>query len=504
MFSGLKALFTNWFPLRRGGFFSNVAVLTGGSAVSQALMILASPVITRLYSPSHYGAWSLLLSVFVILSVIVCWRYEFAIVLPKEDDEAANIFALTLLLTIGMTVLTASSIWLFGSSLARLVGIEEYATWLWCIPVLLFVFGIYQSSNYWCTRTQEFTRLAASRIGQSAGIVSTQIGTGILLGSSPAGLIMGRVVGQLIGASLLWRRIIRQDIKVYINSLSWASMKKCLYTHKNFPLYVAPYAFLSGFHNRAIYLLLGAFATVEVVGWFALAMRLMYLPIGLISTSINQVFYQKAATEPKFSELEPFVLRILRLMVILVTPLLPFLLLSSHWVFGLVFGEVWAEAGIYGILMAFPAFMMLLTSWLDKIYYVLERQRLAIMLEISYDIISISFFLLAIITLKRPEFAVGCYALITVIYNIIWLIVTFNISGFGKKGILDIGLTFLVVFICSGASYFILDIIFKVVIATILYSIILLCVYVWFFVKFREKWGSYYDNERGVEEVLAG
>jgi len=117
-------------------------------------------------------------------------------VLPKEDDEAANIFALTLLLTIGMTVLTASSIWLFGSSLARLVGIEEYATWLWCIPVLLFVFGIYQSSNYWCTRNQEFTRLAASRIGQSAGIVSTQIGTGILLGSSPAGLIMGRVVGQ--------------------------------------------------------------------------------------------------------------------------------------------------------------------------------------------------------------------------------------------------------------------------------------------------------------------
>jgi O-antigen/teichoic acid export membrane protein len=366
------------------------------------------------------------------------------------------------------------------------------------------IFGLYQTSNYWCTRNEQFGRLAVSRISQSVGTISTQIGTGVLLGSNPAGLIIGRIIGQFIGTTVLWSRIIRKDLRVYLRSLSWVSMKSALYQYRNFPLYVAPYAFLSGFQHRAIYLLLGVFTTVRVVGWYALAMRLMYVPIGLVSASMNQVFYQKAAAAPKLKELEHFVVRILTLMVILVTPLLVFLLFSAHWLFGLVFGENWAEAGTYGIIMAFPAFMLLITSWLDKIYYVLERQRLALVMEVTYDIFSIGLFLLALIFLRTPEFAIGVYAITTIIYNIVWLAVTFNISGFTKKSLFKIGLSFLLVVICALVAYLGLNLIVDRTVTIIIYSGFLLIFYLTSFAMFRKRWITAYDNERKVEEVLAG
>jgi O-antigen/teichoic acid export membrane protein len=327
---------------------------------------------------------------------------------------------------------------------------------------------------------------------------------GVLLGSSPAGLIIGRIVGQFIGTTVLWYRIIKKDLKVYLRSLSWVSIKSALNQYRNFPLYVAPYAFLSGFQHRAVYLLLGVFTTAKVVGWFALAMRLMYLPIRLVSASMNQVFYQKAAAAPEVKELEHFVVKILTLMVILVTPLLVLLLFSANWLFGLIFGSNWAEAGTYGIIMAFPAFMLLVTSWLDKIYYVLERQRLALVMEVVYDILSVSLFLLALIFIKTPEAAIGIYAITTIIYNIVWLAVTFNISGFTKTSLFKIGLCFVTVFIVSGVAYLGFNFILHQTVAIVIYGAILLIFYLAFFILIRKKLGTDYDNDRKVEEVLAG
>lgn len=45
----LKAL------LPRSSFARNVAVLAGGTAVGQAIVVLASPILTRLYTPEDFG-----------------------------------------------------------------------------------------------------------------------------------------------------------------------------------------------------------------------------------------------------------------------------------------------------------------------------------------------------------------------------------------------------------------------------------------------------------------
>jgi len=61
MFSGTS--------LRDSSFASDVLKLVGGTAIAQALGILASPVITRLYGPKAFGVAALFTAITGIISV---------------------------------------------------------------------------------------------------------------------------------------------------------------------------------------------------------------------------------------------------------------------------------------------------------------------------------------------------------------------------------------------------------------------------------------------------
>jgi hypothetical protein len=73
----------------RSGFLGNVAVLAGGTALGQAINVLASPILTRLYRPEEVGLLGLYTAFIGIASVGAALRYETAIVSARSAREAA-------------------------------------------------------------------------------------------------------------------------------------------------------------------------------------------------------------------------------------------------------------------------------------------------------------------------------------------------------------------------------------------------------------------------------
>ena len=84
-------------PPRSSSFATDVLKLVTGTTFAQIIAILASPLLTRLYGPEAFGFLALFTSITSIIGVIACMRYEMAIMLPKTDEEAANLPALCLL-----------------------------------------------------------------------------------------------------------------------------------------------------------------------------------------------------------------------------------------------------------------------------------------------------------------------------------------------------------------------------------------------------------------------
>ncbi|MGB9859042.1 MAG: lipopolysaccharide biosynthesis protein, partial [Moorellaceae bacterium] len=103
--------------LPKSSFTRNVAVLTGGTAAGQAMVVLASPILTRLYTPEDFGVLAVYSSVLSIVSVVASLRYELAIPLAEDDETAANLLLLSLTIGVGVSLLTGILTWLLGDQI---------------------------------------------------------------------------------------------------------------------------------------------------------------------------------------------------------------------------------------------------------------------------------------------------------------------------------------------------------------------------------------------------
>jgi len=75
-------------------FSRNVLTLMTGTTIAQAIPIAISPIVTRIYTPEDFGIFALFIAIITIFGSIANGRYELAIMLPKKDEDAINIFAL--------------------------------------------------------------------------------------------------------------------------------------------------------------------------------------------------------------------------------------------------------------------------------------------------------------------------------------------------------------------------------------------------------------------------
>jgi O-antigen/teichoic acid export membrane protein len=93
-----------------------LVLCTGGA---QLIVILSSPILTRLYSPSTYRVFSVAASILSVLITVTCLRYESAIPRPEWVVAAANL-ALSLLSAVRMSLCAGLVLWLAGGALLAL------------------------------------------------------------------------------------------------------------------------------------------------------------------------------------------------------------------------------------------------------------------------------------------------------------------------------------------------------------------------------------------------
>ena len=85
-----------------------------GTTIAQAIPIAISPILTRIYSPEDFGILALFMAIVMIFGSISNGRYELAIMLPKKDQDAINIFALGLIITLSISILLLIIVILFN------------------------------------------------------------------------------------------------------------------------------------------------------------------------------------------------------------------------------------------------------------------------------------------------------------------------------------------------------------------------------------------------------
>jgi len=359
---------------RSSPFATDVLTLVSGTAIAQAIGILASPIITRLYGPEAFGLLALFTSITGIIGVIACMRYELAIMLPKSNEEAANLLGLCLLFVVLITILTGIGLFFGGSIVLAILQAPGLAPYLWMVPLFVFMSGVFLALNYWNSRTRHFGRLSVARITSAVATTGTQLGAGFAGYATGGSLIGANLVGSAISTGTLGGQIWRDDGTLIKKSVSRHGMLNALKRYMKFPLIDSGSALLNTISWQLPVLLLSAFFSPVIVGFYALGMRVLHAPMSLIGGSIAQVFFQRASEASRIGALNILVENVFKVLVnIGLFPLLILTIIGGD-LFSLIFGNIWEEAGVYTQILGIWTFIWFISSPLSTLYIVLEKQ----------------------------------------------------------------------------------------------------------------------------------
>jgi O-antigen/teichoic acid export membrane protein len=301
-------------------------------------------------------------------------RYELAIMLPSDDKDSINILGLCFLMVTIITVITSIGLFLGSGALLSILNAQDLAPYVWLVPPFIFVSGLFLALNYWNSRTRHYGRLSIARVTSAVTTTGTQLGAGFGGFASGGSLIGASLVGSAVSTGVLGGQIWREDGALIKRYLSWNGIVAGLKRYKKFPLIDSTSALLNTISWQLPVLLLSAFFSPVIVGFYALGMMVLQTPMSFIGGAIAQVFFQRAAEAKREGTLRPLVENIFKILIILgLFPMMVLLLIGDD-LFSVIFGSQWNIAGIYIQILSVWAFVWFISSPLSTVVAVLEKQ----------------------------------------------------------------------------------------------------------------------------------
>jgi len=354
-------------------FAGDVFKLAGSTTVGQVIVVLASPILARLYAPEAFGTAGVFASILAIVTVVVCLRYERAIMLPREEEKSAQLAVGSLGIAAFVTALTIVGVVLWGEVIGDWLNAPELVPHLWLLPLAVLAIGVGLVLRYWNTRKKEFGLLSVAQVAKSATAQASALGAGLLQFSGPGPLIGSATAGWIVSSTLLGLRVSPQDRKL-LSQVRWRSILASLKRYRKFPLASMWSGLLSTQAQQVPILLLSALFSQQVVGYYSLSVRVVALPAAVIGQAVSQVFLQRASVAQHEGTLHVTVQSTFQRLVSL--GLFPLLLLGllGREVFVVVMGPQWTEAGMYTQILSIWQFFVFMSVPLSTVFTVLERQ----------------------------------------------------------------------------------------------------------------------------------
>ena len=369
-------------------FRRNVLTLLGGTALAQAIPLLAAPFLARLYTPEQFGALALLLAIANPVSLVVCGRYELTVVLPREDERASLLARLGLVLAVVITVLLGVVMGFLHTPLAQMLGGPAASTPLWLAPVLFGMMGFFQPLNNWLIRKQAFRAMSVNKMVQTTGItlVSLALGWWAVQHGLLWGYIAGWVAYVLVG---LWQ-VGRHGFRY--GPLDLAAMRTASREHRDFPLFnTVPALLQTATLSIPIVIMARAFGE-EPTGQLSLCRQTVWLPVTFFATTWMQVYMQRASrTVIEKNAVMPGLRRSLGALGAMASVLALTLIVGGPWLFALVFGTAWTEAGEFARILAVPIALQFVVTPLTVLLPPMGRIRGLSLWQVLYFVLVLSY-----------------------------------------------------------------------------------------------------------------
>ncbi|HAW2487031.1 TPA: oligosaccharide flippase family protein [Escherichia coli] len=247
---------------------TTISKVIGGNALAQIIVILGTPLLTRIYQPSDFGIYSTIMAVVLILGVIACGRYDQ--IMYNFDDKYSwyicfcNGLVIAICISLLCLIATGALFYFFKFDISYLV-----------IAPAIFTFAILQLYTSYFSLYSYYRTIIILNIIRTSSLVVLQL---ILFKFSKNGLIVSFLLSQIICILFclkLGRKLNRKfKFKVSFLKIREAGLSSVQSLASSFSSQL-PVLFISGQYG------------FYIVSLYGLAVRLTQVPIIFFTNAVR-------------------------------------------------------------------------------------------------------------------------------------------------------------------------------------------------------------------------
>ena len=355
-----------------GGVARNLALVGVGTALGQGSLVLASPVLARLYDPQDFGLLSVYAAIMLVLLAVASLRFDYAIPIAADPDEAIHLLALSVVLALAASFVLAVVVLLWGVPIATALGAAAFVPFLWILPIGLIVASTAQALASWAVYHRSFPQLGRMRGLQGVAQAISQIVLG-LLRAGPFGLILGDLVGRSFGMEQLYRSL---SATLRTSHLSRTRLAHYARARWSFARVMTVASLLNMLSLQAPFLLIPALFDIGSAGQFFLAYRVLVLPASLVAAAVSQVFFGEASVrreDPK--RLHDLAYNLAVSLFVFAIPTYVTVMVCGQALIVTIFGSQWQEAGQFAQVLAPSLILWAVASPISALLLIGRRER---------------------------------------------------------------------------------------------------------------------------------
>lgn len=399
-------------------YWRSVALVFSGTAVAQAIPLVGSLVIARLFLPADFGVFTAWLGIAAIVGIFVTGRFEMALALEPDGEPRARAamatVVTTLMLVVAVAVVGGPAFLLFSGRLPPLPPV--------LVGLFLPAFVVLAASQIWqawAAAEGLFRALSAMRIVQAAAITGLQIATGMIAPAAET-LAAAHIAGVLAGVLVMmrWLPLHRLDGGFATVRAFWSRYRK-------FPIFSLPADTVNTAAAQLPLALIAGRFGADSAGFVALAFRTLGAPISLLGTAVLDVFKRRASEawrergDCRSEYVQTFA--VLAAGSLLATVVFYF---AGEELFALAFGERWRPAGEAAVILL-PLFALrFVASPLSFVVYIAEKQHI----DLVWQLCLLTTTLAALLLPPTYEQALLGYALGYGLLYVVYLALTYRFS----------------------------------------------------------------------------
>ena len=356
-------------------FLSHTLINAGGIVAGQLIVLLATPLLARMYAPADFGIYASLAAVSGIFSSGAALRFDVA--LPSaQNKEMPPMYRLGLLAC-------AASL-LFGT-LAVALNLHHHIPWpqplaATALALLCVVSGTLQAlmaiASAVLVRHGRFSQIAFMRVIQPFAFVIASLLT--VPGGLPVAFAIGLAVSALSGFAFSWRQLIEPaNIRI----------KQIARKYWEYPVLGLPMAILDTLTLSMPLLFIVQHYGESAGGNYSQVQRLAAAPLILCGSAISQVFYKHAGDATRAGQsARPLMWKTVRGLGLVGAGIIVLIALAGEPVFSLFLGKGWRTDSHYLMLVLLPAVFRVSVSPITTIFPLARRYGLGALWQIMYAI----------------------------------------------------------------------------------------------------------------------